>query len=151
MITTPARSAARFALALVAMGGLSLGVARAQTAAPASEAARDALPGKAVFDEHCAVCHLHPDVTRAVPVDQLHTYSADRINTALTTGIMRAQGSSLSDEEREQVVAYLAAPAGATVPGAATPVPTGSATTGSTGVTATTTTPIGPGATSPSS
>lgn len=97
------------ASAVVAL--LGVGAARAQT--PPTDAARDALPGKAVFEEHCATCHLHPELTHAVPVAELHTFPAERINTALSTGVMRAQGASLSDEERDQVVAYLAAPAGA--------------------------------------
>ena len=85
------------------------GIAHAQAPDP-----RDALPGKDVFDQSCAACHLHPELTHAVPLATLRTFPATRIDAALTTGIMKAQGSRLSDEERMQVVAYLAADTKAT-------------------------------------
>lgn len=95
----------------VAIAALSLTAAHAQT--PADP--RDALPGKDVFDLRCAACHMHPELSHAVPFATLRTFPADRINTALTTGVMRMQGASLSDEDRDQVVAYLAAPGASTV------------------------------------
>ena len=54
----------------------------------------------------------------APPVLTLNTYPAARILTALTTGVMKTQGAKLSDEERDQVIEYLAAPAGAATPAA---------------------------------
>ena len=103
--------------ALALLGGA--GALRAQTpAAPA--ASRDALPGHAVFDANCAICHLHA-LMNAPPVATLNTYPAARMLTALTTGVMKTQGAKLSDEERDQVIEYLAAPAGAAPPAPAAP------------------------------
>ena len=70
---------------------------------------RDGLPGKAVFDQKCAACHLHSEMMRARPLEEIRTYPAARIMTALTTGVMQKQGAALSDEEKEQVSAYLGA------------------------------------------
>ena len=125
------RSAPLLAGSLAAV--LLAGAARAQTP-PSADPARDALPGKDVFEQNCAACHLHPDLTHAVPIETLRTFPAERINTALTTGLMRAQGSRLSDEERMQVVAYLAADTKATSSTTTTTTTTSTSTTKSPGL-----------------
>ena len=64
-------------------------------------------PGKAVYDSHCSACHTPPGVPRAPPPATLHGMAADTIRAALTTGIMRAQGSGLTRDELDAVVDYL--------------------------------------------
>ncbi len=66
-----------------------------------------ALAGKQVYDDHCAACHNPPGMARAPTPDALHAMSADTIRAALTTGVMRAQGSGLNKAELDAVVDYL--------------------------------------------
>jgi mono/diheme cytochrome c family protein len=104
-------------------GGFALLAVQAATAQTpvVDDAAHAAMPGKAVFDQRCAMCHLNPEATRSRPVAEIRTYSAERIREALTTGVMKSQGARLSGEEKDDVIAYLAADAGAAAPAASDP------------------------------
>lgn len=65
--------------------------------------------GKKVFDASCAVCHNGGDET-APEVDQLHTFTADRVRTAISSGgLMAAQAGALTPEQRAHVVAFITA------------------------------------------
>ena len=75
----------------------------------ATDPTRDGLPGKAVFDQKCAMCHMHSEMMRARSMAEIRTYPAARIKAALTDGVMKMQGAGLSDEEKDQVSAYLGA------------------------------------------
>jgi polyvinyl alcohol dehydrogenase (cytochrome) len=96
---------------LVVLNAAALGVAQAQSAAVKAQ-------GQAVFQRLCAVCHLSLVPTagkapatadaRAVPVELLHRYPPEAILTALTTGKMQAQGSTLSDADRRAVAQFIA-------------------------------------------
>jgi polyvinyl alcohol dehydrogenase (cytochrome) len=98
-------AAAGAVLAGVLVGG---GVALARAS---GEAEQFPSPGKDVFDKNCAACHAAPDPqSRAPALSQLNKMSASTITTALTTGVMRAQGSALAARDLHDVVAYLAAP-----------------------------------------
>ena len=70
-------------------------------------------PGKAVYDTHCSACHNPPGVPRAPPPATLHGMGGDTIRAALTTGVMKAQGSGLTKDELEAVVDYLGVKAAA--------------------------------------
>ncbi len=63
-------------------------------------------PGKAVFRQHCAVCH-EQGVAGAPARYMLGLMSARSIYLALSSGVMQAQGARLGDEERSQVAEYL--------------------------------------------
>ncbi len=66
--------------------------------------------GQQVYDRACASCHAAPPPgSRASSVDLLRKMSASTLKTALTSGPMRGIGESLSPEELEGVVSYLAA------------------------------------------
>jgi cytochrome c553 len=54
-----------------------------------------------------AVCSSRPVDARAPPANSLHAMSPDFIVEALTNGIMKAQGSSLSPEQRASLAEYL--------------------------------------------
>lgn len=93
----------------------ALGVAQARSV---DQSAAVNAQGQAVFRRLCSLCHLSlvptggkapatPDA-RAVPVELLHRYSPEAILTALTTGKMQAQGSTLTADERRSVAQYLA-------------------------------------------
>jgi len=80
------------------MAGAS--IAGAQSAQPAADV------GKAVFQEHCAICHENP-ATRAPGTASLHAMSPSFIVGALTSGIMQPQGMPLSPAQRVSVAEYL--------------------------------------------
>ncbi len=63
-------------------------------------------PGKALFQSHCAVCHDR-GAAGAPPTVTLGMLGARSIHEALTNGRMRAQGQSLSDDERRTLSEYL--------------------------------------------
>ncbi len=89
----------------------ALGLAQAQSPAVKAQ-------GQAVFQRLCAACHLSlvpvagkPPATsdaKAVPVELLHRYPPEAILTALTTGKMQAQGSTLTDADRKAVAQFVA-------------------------------------------
>ena len=64
--------------------------------------------GFAVFQQHCVSCHGNPSFPSAPAPATLRTMSAERIYTALTTGIMKSVGDTLSEEDRRRVSESLA-------------------------------------------
>ena len=65
-------------------------------------------PGRQVYEQNCATCHGNPEFPRAHAFATLRMMNATALNHALTDGLMSAQGSSLTDQQREQLVSYLA-------------------------------------------
>ena len=65
-------------------------------------------PGRQVYEQNCATCHGNPEVPRAHAFATLRMMNATALHHALTEGLMSAQGSSLTDQQREQLVSYLA-------------------------------------------
>lgn len=92
------------AIALASVGGVAL----AQAVAGQLDPAREALPGHAVYDQNCAACHNNAEAMRAPAFSTLRSMAPEQIRFALTQGVMKQQGSGLSNEQREQVIAYLA-------------------------------------------
>ena len=82
-------------------------VAEVQTPAPQPVAATPVHPGEAVYKQNCAACHDNPAGTRAPTKETLKEMSLQFLNFALTEGKMKAQGASLSAEQRGQVINYL--------------------------------------------
>jgi len=76
------------------------GFASAQSGQPAQGAQG------ALFEQSCAVCHDNP-ATRAPARASLHAMSPNFIVEALTNGIMKAQGSALSPEQRVALAEFL--------------------------------------------
>ena len=91
------------------LGALAaLGLAVLGLAAPARAA--DVHPGQAVYERNCAACHNAPEPgSRAAPVASLRQMDARTLRTALTTGVMKGIGDSLSPDDLRAVVDYLAA------------------------------------------
>ncbi len=107
--TTTLRRALPAAAALLAAGGLfGAGVLHAQ--GPDAAAAK-AHPGASVYAQNCAGCHNSAEQMRAPNLANLHLLPASQIRYALTEGVMRQQGSGLSGDQKEQVIAWLAQPA----------------------------------------
>ena len=69
-------------------------------------AAKERLPGKPVYVAHCAMCH-DGAVAKAPHRDMIGMMTPSAVVSALTTGIMSAQGSALTPTDRAQVAEYL--------------------------------------------
>ncbi len=65
--------------------------------------------GAAIYERACASCH-DGGAIQAPRRESLAALSKDRILASLTTGIMMAQASQLSPQEREAVASYVSAP-----------------------------------------
>jgi polyvinyl alcohol dehydrogenase (cytochrome) len=65
--------------------------------------------GAALFESHCSACHAGTD-PRVPTLAALRQRTPEVILDALTTGVMREQGSELTETERRAVAAYLGAP-----------------------------------------
>ena len=84
--------------------------------------------GPALYKQYCAVCHDTP-TGRVPPRAALEALSPDAIRAALTTGIMRQQGSALTTAERDALAKHLGTVPSATTntnacPANLTPLPT---------------------------
>ena len=64
--------------------------------------------GFAVFQRQCVACHGNPTYERAPSPATLRSMSPERIYTALTTGLMKSVGDTLSEEDRRRVSESLA-------------------------------------------
>ncbi|MEM1120551.1 MAG: PQQ-binding-like beta-propeller repeat protein [Bacteroidota bacterium] len=64
------------------------------------------LDAKTLFDTRCGVCHNGGSL-EAPLVSALKLMPKERLLTAMKTGIMKNQAASLSDEQHEQLAAYL--------------------------------------------
>ncbi len=67
---------------------------------------RDALPGAALYAQHCASCH-NGSVYKAPHFHWLEMMPAHSIHKAMDTGIMREQSASLDAGQKVAVVEYL--------------------------------------------
>jgi polyvinyl alcohol dehydrogenase (cytochrome) len=65
----------------------------------AESQAPDASVQEASFEQHCAACHAIP-TTRAPTRSSMRAMAPSFIVEALTSGMMKAQGSALTSEER---------------------------------------------------
>ncbi len=63
--------------------------------------------GFSVFQQHCVSCHGNPAYERAPTPATLRTMSPERILGALTTGIMKPVGDTLTDADRRRVAESL--------------------------------------------
>ncbi len=85
-----------------------LSVGMAAQAAGAAPERRGTELGFAVFQQHCVSCHGNPAFERAPPPATLRSMTPERIYTALTSGIMKSVGDTLSEEDRRRVSESLA-------------------------------------------
>jgi polyvinyl alcohol dehydrogenase (cytochrome) len=101
----PDRSQLRVLLSLL---GLSVhAVYAADAAAPPPERNGTEF-GFAVFQQHCISCHGNPAYARAPSPAALRAMSPERIYTALTTGLMKSVGDTLTEQDRRRVSESLA-------------------------------------------
>lgn len=80
--------------------------------------------GISAFERECTKCHGNPAVERAPTPAAIRQMSPERIYTALTTGVMQAQGANLSDEQKRRLAEYMGGrPLGSAAQGDAAQMP----------------------------
>jgi polyvinyl alcohol dehydrogenase (cytochrome) len=92
-----------FQAATLVFAGLS--TALAQVPAPQGSAGTES--GFAVFQTRCMTCHGNPAVERAPSPASIREMSPERIYEALSTGVMKGQGSSLSEDQRRMLATFM--------------------------------------------
>ncbi|HUI62500.1 MAG TPA: PQQ-binding-like beta-propeller repeat protein [Steroidobacteraceae bacterium] len=96
---------------LTGASGMARGaVAEASPASPGTAQAperRGTEFGFAVFQQRCVSCHGNPAVATAPAPAALRMMSPERIYAALTGGVMKAIGDTLSEEDRRRVAESL--------------------------------------------
>lgn len=86
---------------------LAIVVGVAAAVAAAAPAAAQNPDGGALFEEHCAACHLGDVVPRALAIDNMRAMAPAAIVGSLTDGVMQQQGAELSPEERRAVAEFI--------------------------------------------
>ena len=76
-------------------------------AVPTGAAAAQVPDGEALFEAHCAACHLAGAVPRALAIDNMRALPPAAIVGALTDGTMRQQGAELRPAERRAVAEFI--------------------------------------------
>jgi polyvinyl alcohol dehydrogenase (cytochrome) len=75
---------------------------------PAGAAAEPSHPGRAIYQEHCALCHDNPGATRAAALDVLRGTAPAQLLASLTgDGVMAPMATSLSGDQIERLIAWL--------------------------------------------
>ena len=96
-------------LVTLVTASLSLTLTAAQAQAP-SQAPRfsGTETGFATFQTKCMSCHGNPTMAGRVPDPAtLRQFSPEKIYEALTTGAMKTQGSSLSDDQKRMLAVFM--------------------------------------------
>jgi polyvinyl alcohol dehydrogenase (cytochrome) len=81
--------------------------APAQTPAPGANLAQGTETGIGTFQQHCMGCHGNPNVPEAPAPDAIRQMPPERIYAALTTGVMKPEGDSLTDEQKKMLATFL--------------------------------------------
>lgn len=100
-----------FRLTLVLPGLFAMaGVALAQAPTPPRRAPQGSAgteSGFAVFQQRCMGCHGNPNVERAPSPAAIREMPPEKIYDALTTGVMKGQGSALTEDQRRMVATFM--------------------------------------------
>lgn len=83
------------------------GLAQAQAPARPAPQSAGTESGFAVFQQRCMGCHGNPNVERAPSPAAIREMPPEKIYDALTTGAMKGQGASLSDDQRRMVATFM--------------------------------------------
>ena len=68
--------------------------------------ARESHPGRVYFEQHCVVCH-DGNLKKAPHREMIGLMTPETILNALTSGVMQAEASVLTQDQREAVAEYL--------------------------------------------
>ena len=94
------------------------------SAGPAKPRTAGTETGFATFQTKCMACHGNPNVPRAPQPSAIRQMSPERIYEALTTGPMKSQGDSLTEDQRRMVAIFMSGrPFGTLQQGAADQMP----------------------------
>ena len=63
--------------------------------------------GELLFQTHCAACHQADSNGNVPALDELSAYDPNAVFLALTDGVMRLQGESLSDVQRSAITQFI--------------------------------------------
>lgn len=63
--------------------------------------------GIGTFQTHCMSCHGNPNVPQAPAPDAIRQMPPERIYDALTTGVMKPQGATLTEDQRKMLATFL--------------------------------------------
>jgi polyvinyl alcohol dehydrogenase (cytochrome) len=107
------------------------GTANSQAPAPApappsvtANLAQGTETGIGTFQQHCMGCHGNPNVPQAPSPDTIRQMPPERIYDALTTGVMKPQGESLTDDQKKMLATFLSGrPLGSMLEGDAKSMP----------------------------
>ncbi len=80
-------------------------LAQTKTGAPTGSAGTES--GFAVFQTRCMGCHGNPKVERAPTPETIRQMAPERIYEALTTGVMKSQGDSLTEDQRRMTATFM--------------------------------------------
>jgi polyvinyl alcohol dehydrogenase (cytochrome) len=95
-------------LKIAAVGGLWISAGYGQSAQQAPAPPLGTEQGFALFQTRCMTCHGNPSMAgRAPDPNVIRQYSPERIYEALTTGPMKAQGASLSDDQKKVIALFM--------------------------------------------
>jgi len=83
------------------------GQAPAKAPEPATVTAPGTETGIAVFQQHCMSCHGNANMPLAPSPAAIREMTPERIYESLTTGLMKAQGESLTDDQRRMTATFL--------------------------------------------
>ena len=97
----------RWGLTAIAVGLLPVSGPFAATQAAEPLSTNDTEMGFVVFQKSCTTCHGNPAIERAPTPAQLRALAPEKIYTALTSGVMKAVGDTLSDLQRRKVAVSL--------------------------------------------
>jgi polyvinyl alcohol dehydrogenase (cytochrome) len=102
------RDCSRWALALwFGFGSVAVIGAQAPARPPAPQGSAGTESGFAVFQQRCMGCHGNPNVERAPSPAAIREMSPEKIYEALTTGAMKGQGASLTEDQRRMTATFL--------------------------------------------
>src|SRR5271154_193079 len=90
--------------------GAATAQAPAQTQPPPPAAANlgaGTETGIGTFQTHCMGCHGNPNVPQAPAPDAVRQMPPERIYDALTIGVMKPQGDSLTEDQKRMLAAFL--------------------------------------------
>ena len=91
---------------------------------PGANLAQGTETGIGTFQQHCMGCHGNPNVPQAPSPDTIRQMPPERIYDALTTGVMKPQGESLTDDQKKMLATFLSGrPLGSTQGGDAKSMP----------------------------
>ncbi len=78
-----------------------------QAPPPGANLAQGTETGIGTFQQHCMGCHGNPNVPQAPSPDTIRQMPPERIYDALTTGVMKPQGESLTDDQKKMLATFL--------------------------------------------